>query len=220
MTAKICADIKPTGLRQRDLVDLIYQLTSSLKGICEKLDADGTSPATDFTATCFTAIFNFTIEDSKGNRVYNYLDETSSVYPHVVISGRGISTRDIVEWMYQFVYAMYTLSAKCDSEALTLNTYEAIAYTAVLTDRITNSKGSSIGYGTDYTFGPTAALNNKQFIDFLYKAVYSIYALVTDQTTSGLDGDGTLTDTNYAALWYTANITLTVENSSGDRIGN
>ena len=218
--AKICADIKPTGINQKDLVDLIYDLTSSVKGICQKLDADGTTPATDFTATCFTAVFNCTITDSKANRIQNYLDETSSVYPHVVITPTGISVRDIIEWMYQFVYAMYLLSNKCDDEALTLNTYEATAYTAVLTQRIVNSKGNSIGYSTDYTFGPTAALNNREFVDFLYKAVYSIYALTHDATTSGLDGDGTLTDTDYEALWYTANITLTVENSQGNRIGN
>ena len=61
-------DIKPTGLKQGDLVDILYQLVSSISGLCTKLDADGGVPLTTYVANCYTACFTGHIEDSGGNR--------------------------------------------------------------------------------------------------------------------------------------------------------
>jgi hypothetical protein len=61
--------------------------------------------------------------------------------------------------------------------------------------------------------------NERELIDCLYAMFNSIKAITHNYTTYGLDGDGTVTDTNYEALWYTAKCTLMIENSSGSRIG-
>ena len=54
-----------------------------------------------------------------------------------------------------------------------------------------------------------------QLIDLLYNMVDAIETL-----TEQLDADGTVTDTNYEALWYTANVTVKIESSEGNLLGN
>lgn len=117
--------------------------------------------------------------------------------------------------MYQITNAMETLTEQLDTDALTLNTYEANAYTAYFLHNVENMRGNTLGNGTDYYFRPTGVLNNHKLVDWLYNAVEAIYTMAAQ-----LDGDGTVTDTNYTALWYTANILVTVENSAGSRNGN
>ena len=215
MAAKICADIKPTGLRQRDLTDLMYGLTYSLQGLCDKLDADDAA-VTTYASGCFDAVMNCTIENSKGSAVKNFLSETSSIMPHFIVSGRGVGSKELVNWMYQWTYTFYLMCAKLDGSAGVTDTdYTALCYTAYLTDKITNGKGNSIGSGTAYNFHPGGVYNEKQLIDWLYDAAYALYTLSTK-----LDNDVALTDTDYASLWYTETITLTIENSQGSRIGN
>jgi hypothetical protein len=57
--------------------------------------------------------------------------------------------------------------------------------------------------------------NQDQLIDLLYQIVNAIETL-----TEQLDADGTVTDTNYEALWFTATVTMRVENSQGNVVGN
>jgi hypothetical protein len=57
--------------------------------------------------------------------------------------------------------------------------------------------------------------NQDQLIDLLYQIVNAIETL-----TEQLDADGTVTDTNYEALWFTAKVTMHVQNSQGNVVGN
>ena len=50
------AQIKPGGLSQRNLVDLLYMIVASIKGICAKLDDDGGVTAETYESSAFTAI--------------------------------------------------------------------------------------------------------------------------------------------------------------------
>ena len=53
-----------------------------------------------------------------------------------------------------------------------------------------------------------------ELVDWFYNVVKCWQML-----TSYLDTDA-LTDSNYEALWYTASITLTIEDYAGNKIGN
>jgi hypothetical protein len=57
--------------------------------------------------------------------------------------------------------------------------------------------------------------NQRHLIDCLAAIVNSITVL-----TQKLDADGTVTDTNYTALWYTATILMVVEDCYGNQYGN
>lgn len=216
--ASTFANIKPTGLTKKDLVDALYMIVSSIAGICAKLDADG--PGSTFVANCCTAIFNCVIEDSKGNVARYAIAETSAIEPTHIISPGKITDAAMNALMYQIFNSLETLTEQCDTEAFTLNNYEATAYTATMTQIIENSKGNQLGNGTRFYFRPGGMLGNqKEIVEFLYNCFYSIYLLTHDGTSTGLDADGTLTDTDYNALWYTATLTLMIENSQGSQIG-
>lgn len=217
MTAKIYGDIKPSGIRQRDLTDLIYQLTAALQGLCDKLDADDAA-VTTYASGCFDAVFNCTLEDSQGNRVYNYLAETSAIAPHFIVSGRGVGPKDLINWLYQWHYCFYLMCVKLDASAGVNDTnFTALCYTAILLDSITDGKGNNIGVGSSaaYIYTPTGVYNELCLLATLYRMCNAL-----DTLAAKLDLDATLTDTDYESLWYTNTILLTVENSSGDRIGN
>ena len=224
--AAIIADIKPTGLTQTNLIDLLYMIVSSLEDICQKLDADGGVTDTDYEALCMTALFNVVIEDCRGNYINLAATETSTLNRTKIISAKGISDDALLELMYSITNCMSTMTTKLDTEALTLNTYVSAAYTAMFLHMVENQQGNIIGNsgglwdGSAYYFRPGGVMDQHMLVDWLYNCLNGIYTLVTDQTTTGLDGDATVTDTNYAALWWAANITLTVENSFGNRIGN
>lgn len=215
MTAKTCADIKPTGLNQKDLVDLMYDLTASLRGVAIKLDVDDAVVST-YVSGGITAVFNCAIKDSAGN----YLDltqsgESSTVAPTYIITPYGLTEEALLEWMYQWVYGLNVLCETLDASAgVALTTFKANCYTAIMTDKIINRRGQSIGSGTDYTFNAVDKRGGK-LVEWLYDAVNAV-----ETFTEQLDVDGTLTDTNYEALWFTAQVPLTVENSAGSRVGN
>ena len=211
--AAIIADIKPTGMNQRDLVDLVYQLTSSLVGLAAKLDADDAAVTTYTTG--IDAIFNCQVEDSKGNVTRLAGTESSTVAPFYSITPNGITNEALLEWMYQWTAALYSLCYTLDNSAgVGTTTYIANAYTAIMTDRIVNRRGQTTGASYTFTFNAVDHRGGR-IVEWLYDAVNAVETL-----TELLDLDATLTDTNYEALWFTNNITLTVENNAGNRVGN
>jgi len=212
--AAINADIKPTGVNQRDVVDLMYDLTTSLQGLAVKLDADDAAVST-YVSGAITAIFNVVITDTKGNTVNLAGTESSTVAPLYIINPYGLTNEALLEWMYQWVASLYQICYTLDNSAgVALTTFIANAYTAIMTDKIVNRRGQTIGASTTFTFN-SVDKRGGAFVDWLYDAVNAVETL-----TEQLDGDATLTDTNYEALWFTANIPLTVENSAGSRVGN
>lgn len=209
--ASIYADIKPSGLVQHREVDLMCQLARSLQGICQKLDADGGVPLTTYEANCITAIFNLAIRDSKNNYFHNFASEEN----FMKADPTGIDDKFRLEFLYQFFNSLETLTEQLDTDALTGSNFEALCYTAIMTQMVENQKGAILGNGNGFYFRPGGVMNQKQLVEFYYNAVNAIETL-----TEKLDLDGTVTDVNYEALWFTAVILTRVENGAGNVVGN
>ena len=210
--ANIEAQIKPTGMSQRNLVDLLYMIVSSIQGICAKLDDDGGVTLETYEANAYTAIFNGYIEDVRGNTIMNRVSAADDRF--FIISPNGLTNKALLECLYQIFDMMETLTEQCDTDALTDSTYEALCYTALYVWIIENCKGDQLGNGTEFYFR-AASENRKELVNLLYAIVHSIDTLATK-----LDADGTVTDITYESLWFTATILMRVENSQGNVVGN
>lgn len=213
--ANIEAQIKPGGLNQRSLVNLLYQVVASIKGICAKLDDDAGVTSTTYEANAYTAIFNGEITDGRGNTLRNVpTASTANFDRYVSISPAGLTPAAITEFLYQIFDMVETLTEQLDGDSLTGTDFEAKCYTALFLHKIENVKGSALGNGTTYYIKPGAIPEN-ELIEVLYNIVNAIETL-----TEQLDADGTVTDTDYEALWFTATILMRVQNSKGNVVGN
>ena len=210
--ANIEAQIKPTGMSQRNLVDLLYMIVYSIQGICAKLDDDGGVPLETYEANVLTAIFNGSIEDSRGNLIMNRVSAKDDRF--FIITPTGLDNKALLECLYQVFDMMETLTEQLDTDVLTDSTYEALCYTALYVWIIENCKGDQLGNGTEFYFR-AASENRKELVNLLYAIVNSIETL-----TEQLDLDGTVTDITYESLWFTATILMRVENSQGNVVGN
>jgi len=209
--ANLEAQIKPTGMSQRNLVDLLYMIVNSIKGICAKLDLDDNTDAT-YTALVYTAIFNGSIEDSRGNFIINRVSTKDDRF--FIITPTGIDNKALLECLYQIFDMMETLTEQIDADDASTSNYEALCYTALYLWIIENCKGSQLGNGTAFYFR-AASENRKELVNLLYAIVYSITTLAAK-----LDTDAVPAGSNYNALWYTAKILMRVQNSQGSVVGN
>ena len=210
----IFPNIKPGGLTQKWEVRLFYQLFASLQGVCTKLDNDGGVPLTTYLANVFTALFNARILDGKGNTVFNFAAE-ENFYES---SPSGITPAARLQLIFHFFNMLETLTEQLDTDTLGDSTYEALCYTAIMTQMVENTKGTILGnLDTDigFYFRPGGGKNDNQLVEFFYNAVNAIETL-----TEQLDLDGTVTDTTYESLWFTAVILTRVENGAGNVVGN
>jgi len=203
-------DIKPGGWLQRDIVNLLAMLTYSLEGLCQKLDSDAGVPLETYEANCYTAIINTIIEDCVGNR----RGQLRAEHLFYEMSPGGFTHQALLEWMYNYANAIETLTEQLDADVLTDNDYEENVFTEYFTAIITNQDGNSVGNGSSFYIGP-GGIDINVFVDGFYNAVKAWQVLCAQ-----LDDDGTVTDTNYEALWYTATILLRVEDTKGNVIGN
>lgn len=213
--AKINADIKPNGLDQKDLVDLCYMIVTSFRGIAAKLDADGAVTDTDYN-TNLDACLNCIIEDSKGNRVAVVNSESSTLPPVVMMSPTGFDKARFTDLLYMIFNAWETLCEQLDADTNppTSTDYEADAYTAKYTHIVEDSRGNSLGNGANF-YHRSGAFHQDKIVDALYFILDGIETFCEQADT-----DAAPNDSNYEALWFTANCTLTVENSAGNRVGN
>lgn len=210
--ANIETQIKPGGLTQRALVNLLYQIVASIKGICAKLDDDATVNDTDYEANVYTAIFNGEITDGRGNILRNLVTAAEDRY--VSISPTGITPRALTEFLYQIFDMFETLTEQLDDDTGVADTdYEADCYTAKFLWNIENVKGHTLGNGTTYYIKP-GSIPDDVLVEVLYNIVDALETL-----TEQLDADATVTDTNYEALWFTATILMRIGNSTGGVIG-
>ena len=207
------AQIKPQGLSQKNLVDLLYMIVAAIKGICAKLDADAGVPLTTYTANVYTAKFNGKIADCRGNSVINSVTDKERFWQS--IKPAGISDKGLNAMLYQIFDMMNTLTAQLDTDVLSDSNYNALVYVAIYLWMVTNEEGDTLGNGNTYWFNPQGMTNQRHLIDCLAAIVNSI-----DTLTLKLDADGTVTDTNYTALWYTATILMVVEDCYGNQYGN
>ena len=204
--------IKPSGISKRNLVDCLYAVVSSIKGICAKLDKDGGVPSATYEALCFTAIFNGSIENSRADRVVNAVSGKGDTF--FIMSPTGVSNRAIIQTIYQIFVMMETLTEQLDADSLQGTNYEALVYTPHYLWRVLDEAGNSVGVSTDRTVTPMG-IDDNFLVDILYAFVHSIHVL-----TDKLDDDTTVTDTTYEALWDTANILMQVEDTKGNIAGN
>lgn len=204
--------IKPSGISQRNLVDCFYAVVAAIKGICAKLDDDGGVPSTDYEANVFTALFNGAIENSRAGRVANAVSGKEDKF--FTITPAGITPKAKINCIYQIFDMMETLTEQLDDDSLTDTNYEALVYTAHYLWRVYDERGNSLGASTAQTVTPMG-LDDAQLVDMLYAFVHSL-----DTLAAKLDDDGTVTDTDYEALWDTANILMQVEDSKGNIAGN
>jgi hypothetical protein len=212
--ANIEAQIKPTGMSQRNLVDLLYMIVVSIQGICAKLDDDDVTD-TDYESLCYTAIFNGSISDSRGNNLINRVSASDDRF--FTITPTGITPRSLLECLYQIHEMMETLTEKIDADAAPPSsvTYEALCYTAIYLWKIENVKGDILGNTNAYFFRPGSTGNNKELCNLLYAIVDSLETL-----TEKLDTDAIPSETDYEELWFTDTILMRVENSAGSVVGN
>jgi hypothetical protein len=204
--------IKPSGISKRNLVDCLYAVVSSIKGICAKLDDDGGVPSATYEALCFTAIFNGCIENSRASQVMNALSGRGDTF--FLASPTGINNRAIIQTIYQVFLMMETLTEQLDADSLTDTNYEALVFTALYLWTVENEFGDTVGANKAQWIRP-GGIDDKNLVDILYAMVRSIHVL-----TDKLDDDTTVTDTNYEALWDTANILMQVQDSKGNIAGN
>src|SRR3990172_6959152 len=105
--ANIEAQIKPNGMSQRNLVDLLYMVVAALQGICQKLDDDDTTDDT-YEASVITAILNGYIEDSRGNSIMNRVAAKDDRFFHITPLGTG--DKDLLVILYQIFDMVETLT--------------------------------------------------------------------------------------------------------------
>ena len=214
--ANIHPDIKPNGLGQKELISLVVMLLRSLQGIAAKLDDDGGVTDETYEANAITALINLSATDHVGNRFSNGATMSSTLEDHHIIDPMGRSDPALLAFLYQFTNAFETLCEQLDLDAgITATTFEANAFTAMFLHIIENEKGNQLGNGTAYYFRPGGVMPQDEIVEWLYNAVNAIETL-----TEQLDADGTVTDTNYEALWFTAIILMRVEDGQGNVVGN
>ena len=215
MAAKTVADIKPTGLNQADLVELMYDLMASVDGLCAKLDADGTVNDTDYNSLVYDAAWdNVIVENLKGERKGAIASNPGD--KGWIISPNGVSDIAMLWYLYGLYYAMSTLCAKLDDDSgVADENYTTLCYTPYCTYQISPNNDSKIGADTTFWFRPGGVTPQKETVDLLYDFIAGWQTLCQK-----LDNDGGVADTDYEDLWYTPSITITVENSEGQRIGN
>lgn len=207
------AQITPMGLKQKNLVDALYYIVSSIKTRCAKLDADGGVPLETYTANVYTAIFNGQITDSRGNQLTNRVAAKDDLF--YVISPAGVSDKALLECLYDIFDMFETLTEQLDTDVLTDSNYEALVYTAHFTWIVENTKGNQLGNGTSFYFRPGGVVNQKELVDLL-----AMFFHATDTLDKKLDLDGTVTDTDYEALCDTAILLMQIQDSKGGLYGN
>lgn len=211
--ANIEAQIKPGGMDQRAIVNLLYQVVAAIKGICAKLDDDAGVTSTDYEANVYTAIFNGEITDGRGNILRNSVSTKMDRY--ISVSPAGLTPAALTELLYQIFDMLETLTEQLDAgEGVTDTDYEAKCYTAKILWIIENVKGSVLGNGTAFYIRP-GSIPESILVEVFYNLVDAIETL-----TEKLDADTGVTDTNYEALWFTATILMRVQNSVGTVVGN
>lgn len=211
--ANIEAQIKPGGMNQRSIVNLLYQVVAAIKGICAKLDDDAGVTSTDYEANVYTAIFNGEITDGRGNILRNSVSTKMDRY--ISVSPAGLTPAALTELLYQIFDMLETLTEQLDAgEGVTDTDYEAKCYTAKILWIIENVKGSVLGNGTAFYIRP-GSIPESILVEVFYNLVDAIETL-----TEKLDADAGVTDTNYEALWFTETILMRVQNSAGNAVGN
>lgn len=226
-------EIHPGGVSDKYLIDLMCALQRSMYGLCLKLDNDGGVPLTTYVANCYSAIFHHVITDYAGNRT---TDPTTVDY--IISPVSGLPAAALNQWLFDFANGFETLTEQLDTDVLTDSTYEALCYHALVypymfesrTGTIIGNDNSSGGFTSTpaagswedakspyilVKIGPTGKPSDRVLCELCYDFI-NAWETMCEQ----LDADGTVTDVNYEALWYTATVLIRVANAEGNVLGN
>jgi len=209
--ANVEAQIKPDGLSQRNLVDILYMIVYSIQGICQKLDDDNNADDT-YEADVYTAIFNGCIEDSRGNYIMNRVTANDDRF--FIIRPDGLGNKELLECLYQIFDMLETLTEQLDADDCTDDTHEALCYTAILVWMIENCKGDIIGNGNTY-YLRSASVDQKELVDIICNILDSLETLCEQ-----LDTEAKPAGSNYEELWFTDTVLMRVQDSQGLYSGN
>lgn len=130
--------IAPTGVSNKDLSQVIYQLVDCLETLTEQLDTDVLG-ASNYEALCYTAKILTLFENHIGTTIGN-----GTVF---TFKPGSVPQPQLVEFMYQWMDAINTLCTKLDAENATVTdtNYKALCYTAIFTMLVENAAGSQLG---------------------------------------------------------------------------
>lgn len=234
--ANINAQIRPGGVDDKYVIDLMYMLQQSMYGLCLKLDAEG-SGLTTYVANCYTAIFHTEVWDYRGNKTQNV-----TAVDHIVTPA-GLTTAALIQWLYDWINSFETLCEQLDGDGGITDdaNYEDLCYEALVLpyifesgryDQAATILGNTVSTGGFTTMldsagtpwmvtkiGPTGRPSDRVLCDLLYDIINAWETLCEK-----IDADATTAAppaaSNYEALWFTATVLMRVENSQGSVLGN
>ena len=205
-------DIKPTGLSMKHEVDLWYQLFNSFFTLVTQLDGDGQVNDATHVALCWTALMNGVIRDSKGNRIGQQAAEEN----FYEIAPTGITDAARLQLLYNYFNMWETLCEQLDNNAggVAGTDYEELCFTDIFLHNVENTKGNTLGNGVVFYFRP-GGLDKTELVECYFNMVNGLSIFTTK-----LDADGTVTDTTYVALCFTATLLTRIENGASSQIAN
>jgi hypothetical protein len=137
--------VMPTGITDAARLQMIYQFFNMLETLTEQLDTD-TIDTSNYEALCYIAIMLQLVEDTKGNILGNLAADIDLIF---YFRPGGVPKYQLVQFFYNAVLALETLTEKLDVDALTTpptdTNYEALCYTAIILTRVEDGKGNVVG---------------------------------------------------------------------------
>jgi len=132
-------NITPGGLDEGALIEFMYQVHDSLETLTEQLDADSGVTDTTYEALCYTAIMLHDVENKKGEKLGNGNN-------FIFRPGAGLNSKEFVEWAYNVINAIETLTEQLDADGTVTDTdYEANGFTATMLTKVENAAGNVLG---------------------------------------------------------------------------
>ena len=229
--ANIAPQIKPSGVEDKYLIDLMYMLQYSLQVLCQKLDDDASLGLATYEDNCYIALMKVRVTDYRGNMT------SGEEAVDFIVTPVGLSPEALIQWIYCWINAFETLVEQLDADNADSSDYEDLCYEAIITpyqfesgrhDQATILGNDNTSGGFDGSedgapwlttkIGPVGKPNDRVLADLFYDIVNA-----WETMCEKLDVDGATTpptDTDYEALCYTATVLMKVENSQGNVLGN
>jgi hypothetical protein len=129
--------ISPRGITDNARLHMMYNFFNAWETLCEQLDTDTLTDST-YEALCYTALFLQTVRGPTGTILGNGTRYQWGPSCH--------NQQQLVELMYMVFNAIETLTEQLDGDGTVNSTdYEADAFTAVCTLKITNGANATVG---------------------------------------------------------------------------
>lgn len=143
---KFWGETRPTGISDKFLNEMIYQIFNMMKTLTAQLDTDGLTSSGNYNANCYTALYLWMITNEAGNTLGN-----GNTY---WFNPQGMTNqKQLVDLLAAIVNSIAILTLMLDADAtVTGKNYTATWYTAAILMLIENSTGNV--YGNASTMQP------------------------------------------------------------------